>query len=61
MCVRLYCVGFAILIIGFVVGTGMLHVPPSWIGISTVLLAGVGITAGRNTLRERRPSDRTEL
>jgi hypothetical protein len=56
MSFALYTVGFLIMLGGLIWGAHMMHVPPHWIGVATIVLLGIGIlTAVKNT-RQRDPS-----
>ena len=52
----LYLVGYCVLIVGLAMGAHMLHVPPRWIGVGVVVLAGLGILSGVAKTRGRDPS-----
>ena len=56
MSFALYALGFFILIIGLSIGAHLLHVPPRWIAVGDVILAGLGIMAGVRGTRQRDPS-----
>jgi hypothetical protein len=49
----LYIVGFLILIAGLALGAHLLHVPPRWIGVGVIVLAGLGILTGVTNTRQR--------
>lgn len=53
----IYSIGYAILIAGLAWGAYALGVPPQWIGIGAVVLAGLGIITGVTSTRRR---DKTE-
>jgi hypothetical protein len=46
-------IGFTILIIGLAIGAYLMHMPPAWIGVGVIVLAGLGILLG--VTRTRRP------
>ena len=52
----LYLAGFIVLIVGLSLGANMLHVPPRWIGVGVVVLAGIGILSGVAKTRGRDPA-----
>jgi hypothetical protein len=52
----LYIIGFIVLISGLAIGAHMMHVPPRWIGVGAVVLAGIGILTGVTSTRNRDPS-----
>jgi hypothetical protein len=51
----IYLVGYIIMIIGLGIGAHLLHVPPRWIGVGVLVLAGLGILKGVTTTRQRDP------
>ena len=53
MSFSLYMVGFVVLIIGLCLAAFLLHVPPRWIGVGVIIMAGIGILSG--VTRTRRP------
>jgi hypothetical protein len=56
MSFALYTIGFLIMLGGLIWGAHMMHVPPHWIGVATIVLLGIGIlTAVKNT-RQKDPS-----
>ena len=52
----IYLVGFIIVIAGLALGANMLHVPPQWIGVGVLVLAGLGIVMGVSRTRQKDPS-----
>jgi hypothetical protein len=48
-----YLIGYLVLIIGLAVGAHMMHVPPRWIGVGVLILAGLGILTGVSRTRQR--------
>ena len=56
MSFAIYVVGYIVMIGGLIWGAHLMHVPPHWIGVGTIVLLGLGIlTAVKNT-RQRDPS-----
>jgi hypothetical protein len=53
----IYIVGFVVLIVGLALGAHMLHMPPKWIGVGVVILAGIGILSGVAHTRQRDSSN----
>ena len=53
----LYMVGFIFLMVGLGLAAHLLRVPPQWIGVGEVCLAGLGILMGVATTRRRDPSN----
>ena len=49
----LYLVGFIIVIAGLAYGAFLLGVPPVWIGVGVVVLAGLAIIKGVSSTRHR--------
>jgi hypothetical protein len=56
MSFAIYLVGYAIMLIGLVIGANLMHVPAQWIGVGAVVLIGVGILHGVSATRSRDPS-----
>jgi hypothetical protein len=57
MSFALYLVGTIVLIAGLGLGAYYLHVPPKWIAVMAIIIAGAGIMAGvTRTRRPDRPS-----
>jgi hypothetical protein len=52
----IYLVGYLVLIIGLATGAHMMHMPPRWIGVGVLILAGLGILSGVARTRQRDPS-----
>lgn len=48
-----YLIGYLVLIIGLAVGAHMMHVPPRWIGVGVLILAGLGVLTGVSRTRQR--------
>jgi len=53
----IYLIGYLVLIVGLAVGAHMMHVPPRWIGVGALILAGLGILTGVARTRQRDPSE----
>ena len=49
----LYVVGFLIVIAGLAYGAYLVGIPPVWIGVGAVVLAGIGIVTGVSRTRHR--------
>ena len=52
----IYLAGFIIVIIGLAIGAHLMHVPPQWIGVGVLVLAGLGIIKGVASTKQRDPS-----
>ena len=52
----LYMVGYIILIIGLSLAAYLLHVPPRWIGVGIIILAGIAILNGAASTKRHDPS-----
>ena len=52
-----YLIGYAVLIAGLAFGAHMMHMPPRWIGVGVLILAGLGILTGVTRTRQRDPSN----
>jgi protein-S-isoprenylcysteine O-methyltransferase Ste14 len=53
MSLGLFIIGYIILIIGLAFGAHLLHVPPKWIGVGVLCLAGLGIAHGVTATRQK--------
>ncbi len=51
----IYLVGYAVLIVGIVLGANLLHVPSKWIVVGVVCLAGIAILHGVTVTRQKDP------
>jgi hypothetical protein len=56
MSFALYLIGYMVLIVGLAVGAHLMHVPPRWIGVGALVLAGLGVLTGVARTRQRDPS-----
>ncbi|HEX7574499.1 MAG TPA: hypothetical protein VF514_15540 [Bacteroidota bacterium] len=52
----LYVVGFVIIIGGLIYGAVLLHLPPQWIVVGSVVLLGVAIMKGVKATRQKDPT-----
>jgi len=52
----IYLAGFVIVIGGLVWGAVLLHVAPQWIGVGAVVLVGLAILMGVQSMRSKDPS-----
>jgi len=50
----LYLLGFVLLIAGLVYGANLMHVPPHWIVVLVLIVAGLGIV---KAVKATRPKD----
>jgi hypothetical protein len=55
MSFAIYLIGYLLLIIGLAIGAHLLHMPPRWIGVGAIVLAGLGILSGVARTRQRDP------
>ena len=53
----IYMVGYIVMMMGILLGAYFLHVPPRWIGVTAVVLVGLGILMGVTTTRHRDPAE----
>jgi len=53
----LYLCGYVVLIIGLAIGAHLLHVPPRWIGVGVLVMAGLGILSGVANTRQKDSSN----
>jgi hypothetical protein len=51
----LYIVGFVIIIGGLIYGALLLHLPPQWIVVGSVVLLGIAIVKGVRATRQKDP------
>ena len=52
----LYVLGFLIIIGGLIYGAVLLHVPPQWIVVGSVVLLGIAVVKGVKATRQKDPS-----
>jgi xanthine/uracil/vitamin C permease (AzgA family) len=52
----LYVVGFLIIIGGLIYGAVLLHVPPQWIAVGSLVLLGIAVVKGVKATRQKDPS-----
>lgn len=52
----LYVVGFVIIIGGLIYGAVLLHLPPQWIVVGSVVLLGLAIVKGVKATRQKDPT-----
>ena len=53
----IYLIGYAVLIAGLALGAHMMHMPPRWIAVGAIVLAGIGILSGVARTRQRDSSN----
>ena len=53
----LYTIGFAIMIGGLIYAAHLMHVPPHWIAVGAIVLAGLGILSGARATRQKDPAE----
>ena len=51
----LYLLGTAVVIVGLVYGAHLAHIPPHWIAVGAILVAGLGILGGVKSTRMKDP------
>ena len=56
MSFAIYLIGYAIFIIGLAVGAHLMQMPPRWIGVGVLVLAGLGILKAVSSTRQRDPN-----
>lgn len=49
----IFIIGYIIVLIGLALAANLLGVPPVWIGIGLLVLAGIGILSGVSRTRQR--------
>jgi hypothetical protein len=52
----IFIIGFVIVIAGLAYGANLAGMPPQWIGVMAVVLAGIGIVMGVSRTRMKDPS-----
>ena len=52
----LYVVGFLIIIGGLIYGAVLLHVPPQWIAVGSLVLLGIAVVKGVKATRQKDPT-----
>ena len=56
-----YLIGFLVLILGLGIAAYLLNVPPMWILVGAVVLAGIGILMATSRTKPRDPPSRSSL
>jgi uncharacterized protein (DUF486 family) len=56
MSFTLWVLGFIIMVAGIALGAYYLHVPAHWIGVTVLVLVGMGVATGVANTRRRDPS-----
>ena len=56
-----YLIGFLVLIVGLGIAAYLLNVPPMWILVGAVILAGIGILMATSRTKPRDPPTRSSL
>jgi hypothetical protein len=49
----IYLIGYIIFIAGLAMAAHLMHMPPRWIGVGVVILAGLGVITGVTATRNR--------
>jgi hypothetical protein len=49
----IYIVGYIILIVGLAMGAHLLHMPPKWIVVGVICLAGLAVVHGVTATRQK--------
>jgi len=52
----LYTLGVVVVLVGLIYGAHLMHVPPHWIAVGAIVIAGLGILAGVKNTRQKDPS-----
>lgn len=52
----IFIIGFIVLIVGLAYGANLAGVPPQWIAVGAVVLAGIGVVMGVTRTRAKDPS-----
>jgi hypothetical protein len=53
MSFAIYLIGYLLFITGLAIGAHLMHMPPRWIGVGVIVLAGLGILSGVAKTRQR--------
>jgi hypothetical protein len=53
MSFAIYLIGYLLFITGLAIGAHLMHVPPRWIGVGVIVLAGLGVLSGVAKTRQR--------
>jgi predicted acyltransferase len=53
----LYIIGYAIVIVGLVMGAYLLDVPPRWIAVFVILMTGIAVLSAAARVRDRGSAD----
>jgi len=56
-----YLIGFLVLIVGLGTAAYLLNVPPMWILVGAIVLAGIGILMATSRTKPRDPPTRSSL
>jgi hypothetical protein len=57
MSFAIYLIGYLLFITGLAIGAHLMHMPPRWIGVGVIVLAGLGILSGVAKTRQRDSSN----
>jgi hypothetical protein len=57
MSFAIYLIGYLLFITGLAIGAHLMHMPPRWIGVGVIVLAGLGILSGVAKTRQRDTSN----
>ena len=52
----IYIIGFLLVVGGLIYGAVLLHMPPHWIAVLTLVLLGLGVVSGVKNTRQKDPS-----
>jgi hypothetical protein len=56
MSFMLYVLGFIIMVAGVALGAYYMHVPAHWIGVTVLIMVGLGVATGVSSTRHKDPS-----
>lgn len=57
MSFAIYLIGYLLFVTGLAIGAHLMHMPPRWIGVGVIVLAGLGILSGVAKTRQRDSSN----
>jgi hypothetical protein len=56
MSFAIYVAGFVVMLGGLIWGAHLMHIPPHWIAVGTLVFLGMGILGAVKNTRQRDPS-----
>jgi hypothetical protein len=56
MSFTIYVVGYVIMLAGLIYGAHLMHIPPRWITVATIVMLGLGLLSAVKATRTKDPS-----